>query len=53
MLTPQPTDRLQLREMTDADLDNMTALLGDPEVDSLEPGELRGARVRPVDWRDA
>ncbi|WP_404502160.1 GNAT family N-acetyltransferase [Arthrobacter sp. GAS37] len=32
MITPQPTDRLQFRQMTDADLDNMAALLGDPEV---------------------
>ncbi|QHK18529.1 GNAT family N-acetyltransferase [Pseudarthrobacter psychrotolerans] len=37
MLTPQPTDRLQFREMTDADLDNMTALLGDPEVMRFYP----------------
>lgn len=37
MLTPQPTDRLQFREMTDVDLDNMTALLGDPEVMRFYP----------------
>ncbi|MFJ4169845.1 GNAT family N-acetyltransferase [Paenarthrobacter sp. NPDC089714] len=37
MPTPQPTDRLQFREMTDADLDNMAALLGDPEVMRFYP----------------
>lgn len=37
MLPPQPTDRLQFREMTDADLDNITALLGDPEVMRFYP----------------
>lgn len=34
---PQPTDRLQFREMTAADLDNMAALLGDPEVMRFYP----------------
>ncbi|SEN82033.1 GNAT family N-acetyltransferase [Nonomuraea pusilla] len=29
---PAPTERLSLREMTRADLDDMAALLGDPEV---------------------
>ncbi|MDQ0801232.1 GNAT family N-acetyltransferase [Arthrobacter sp. SLBN-112] len=37
MAPPHPTDRLQFREMTDADLDNMTALLGDPEVMRFYP----------------
>ena len=37
MLTPQPTDRLQFREMTEADLDNMAALLGDPGVMRFYP----------------
>jgi RimJ/RimL family protein N-acetyltransferase len=37
MVKPQPTDRLQFREMTEADLDNMTALLGDPEVMRFYP----------------
>lgn len=37
MPTPQPTDRMQFREMTDADLDNMAALLGDPEVMRFYP----------------
>jgi RimJ/RimL family protein N-acetyltransferase len=37
MPTPQLTDRLQFREMTDADLDNMTALLGNPDVMRFYP----------------
>ncbi|MFF2346884.1 GNAT family N-acetyltransferase [Pseudarthrobacter sp. NPDC058119] len=37
MPTPQPTDRLQFRGMTDADLDNMAALLADPEVMRFYP----------------
>ncbi|MEZ2391159.1 GNAT family N-acetyltransferase [bacterium RCC_150] len=37
MLPPQPTDRLQFREMTEADLDSLTALLGDPEVMQFYP----------------
>lgn len=37
MPTPKPTDRLQFREMTNADLENMTALLGDPEVMRFYP----------------
>ncbi|WP_354191085.1 GNAT family N-acetyltransferase [Arthrobacter sp. UYCu712] len=37
MLTPQPTDRLKFREMTAADLDGMTALLGDPQVMRFYP----------------
>lgn len=37
MAPPHPTDRLQFREMTEADLDNMTALLGDPEVMRFYP----------------
>ena len=31
-LTPDPTQRLVFRQMTPDDLDDMTALLGDPEV---------------------
>ena len=37
MLTPPPTDRLRFREMTDADIDKMAALLGDPEVMRFYP----------------
>ena len=32
MPAPQPTDRLRFREMTRDDLDDMSALLGDPDV---------------------
>jgi RimJ/RimL family protein N-acetyltransferase len=32
MAIPEPTERLVFREMTDADLEPMAALLGDPEV---------------------
>lgn len=32
MVMPQPTERLRFREMHESDLENMAALLGDPEV---------------------
>lgn len=32
MPVPKPTDRLRFREMTTSDLDEMAALLGDPDV---------------------
>ena len=36
-LLPQPTARLRFREMVEADLDDMAALLGDPEVMAFYP----------------
>lgn len=36
-MLPAPTSRLRFREMTDADLDNMASLLGDPEVMTYYP----------------
>ena len=35
-MLPAPTARLRFREMTEADLDAMAALLGDPEVAFLD-----------------
>ena len=37
MPIPEPTDRLVFREMTEADLDSMAALLGDPMVMAYYP----------------
>ncbi|MFK0008945.1 GNAT family N-acetyltransferase [Paenarthrobacter sp. NPDC090520] len=48
MPTPQRTDRLQFREMTDADLDNMAALLGDPEVMRFYPAPK--SREEAANW---
>lgn len=69
LMAPCDTPRLRLREMTDDDLDDMDALLGDPQVmeyyphpprphrggcvDPVEPTQLRRARVRAVDRGDA
>lgn len=51
MLTPQPTDRLQFREMTDADLDNMIILLGDPEVMRFYPApKSQEEAARWIQW---
>ena len=36
-MLPAPTARLRFREMTDADLEDMAALLGDPEVMRFYP----------------
>lgn len=36
-MLPASTERLRFREMTDADLDDMAALLGDPEVMRFYP----------------
>jgi RimJ/RimL family protein N-acetyltransferase len=54
MATPQPTDRLQFREMTDADLDNMAALLGDPEVMRFYPApKSRDEATKWIHWNRA
>lgn len=37
MPAPQPTERLQFREMSHADLEHMAALLEDPEVMRFYP----------------
>ncbi|MDQ1582538.1 MAG: hypothetical protein QOF36_592 [Microbacteriaceae bacterium] len=45
------TDRLRLREMTDDDLDQMAALLGDPEVMRHYPApKTRDEAQRWIDW---
>lgn len=36
-LLPRPTERLRFREMTTADLDEIAAMLGDPEVMAFYP----------------
>jgi RimJ/RimL family protein N-acetyltransferase len=43
-LTPDPTHRLAFRQMTPDDLDDMTALLGDPEVMRYYPRPKIGTR---------
>lgn len=51
MPTPQPTDRLQFREMTEADVLNMTALLGDPEVMRFYPApKSQEEAARWIQW---
>lgn len=44
-LIPEPTARLAFRQMTDHDLDDMAALLGDPAVMRYYP--------QPMDRRQA
>jgi RimJ/RimL family protein N-acetyltransferase len=45
------TDRLRLREMTDADLDQMAALLGDPDVMRYYPAPKSiDEAQRWIDW---
>lgn len=48
MPAPPPTDRLRFREMTDADVDNMAALLGDPGVMRFYPAPK--SRREAADW---
>jgi RimJ/RimL family protein N-acetyltransferase len=45
---PAPTERLAFREMTDADLDDMAALLGDPAVMTYYPHPY--SRAEAHDW---
>jgi len=47
-LLPAPTSRLAFREMTEADLDDMAALLGDPEVMAYYPAPK--SRGEAADW---
>jgi len=47
-LLPAPTARLRFREMTPADLDDMAALLGDPEVMTFYPAPK--TRDESVEW---
>jgi len=51
MLLPSPTARLTFREMTVADLDAMTALLGDPAVMTYYPKPLdRAGALGWIEW---
>lgn len=47
-MLPAPTARLRFREMTDADLDDMAALLGDPEVMRFYPASR--TRAEAAEW---
>lgn len=49
MNTPE-TGRLRFREMDDSDLDNMAAMLGDPEVMAFYPSPK--TRAQAQDWID-
>jgi RimJ/RimL family protein N-acetyltransferase len=48
MPTPQPTERLQFRQMSHADLEHMVALLGDPEVMRFYPAPK--SQVEAASW---
>jgi RimJ/RimL family protein N-acetyltransferase len=51
MRPPSPTVRLSFREMTPSDLDEMAALLGDPEVMAYYPHpKSRGEALEWIDW---
>jgi RimJ/RimL family protein N-acetyltransferase len=50
-MTILETERLRLREMADSDLDQMAALLGDPEVMRYYPApKSRDEAQRWIDW---
>lgn len=50
-MIPEPTARLRFREMGEADLDAMAALLGDPEVMRFYPApKSRGEARGWIDW---
>ncbi|MDT9591474.1 GNAT family N-acetyltransferase [Nocardioides zeae] len=50
-MIPGPTERLRFREMTDADLDRMAGLLGDPEVMRHYPApKSRGEALGWIRW---
>ncbi|MFD1935120.1 GNAT family N-acetyltransferase [Nonomuraea mangrovi] len=51
MAIPAPTKRLSFQEMTPADLDDMAALLGDPEVMRYYPAPMsREQAARWIEW---
>ncbi len=45
---PDATARLRFREMTESDLDNMAALLGDPMVMTYYPAQK--SRAEAAEW---
>lgn len=47
-LLPQPTARLRFREMTASDLDEMAAMLGDPDVMAFYPAPK--TRAESLEW---
>ncbi|GEK85241.1 GNAT family N-acetyltransferase [Microbacterium aerolatum] len=47
-LLPQPTTRLRFREMTTSDLDEMAAMLGDPDVMAFYPTPK--TRAESLEW---
>jgi RimJ/RimL family protein N-acetyltransferase len=50
-MPPEPTQRLAFREMTEADLDDVAALLGDPEVMTHYPRPKSRDEARSwIDW---
>ncbi|WP_454850037.1 GNAT family N-acetyltransferase [Promicromonospora soli] len=50
-MLPEPTARLRFREMSDDDLDRMSALLGDPEVMRFYPAPKTRAQAQSwIDW---
>ena len=50
-MIPGPTERLRFREMVEADLDEMAALLGDPEVMRYYPRpRTRDEALRWIEW---
>lgn len=54
MPKPQPTARLQFREMTHADLNDMASLLGDPEVMRFYPAPKSTAEAASwIQWNQA
>ncbi|MDR6986040.1 RimJ/RimL family protein N-acetyltransferase [Paenarthrobacter nitroguajacolicus] len=53
-MLPHPTDRLRFREMTPADLDEMTSLLGDPAVMTYYAApKTRDEAAAWIEWNQA
>ncbi|RAX43635.1 GNAT family N-acetyltransferase [Arthrobacter sp. AQ5-06] len=53
-MLPNPTDRLRFRQMTSADLDSMSALLGDPTVMTYYPApKSRDEAAQWIAWNEA
>jgi RimJ/RimL family protein N-acetyltransferase len=54
MVIPAPTERLRFREMTEADLDLMAGLLGDPDVMRFYPRpKTRNEALGWIRWNQA